>query len=181
MPKKRSGARGKKPAHQNSFAYRHNKGSKKTKAIYAVVHKNLCSHCYDKVEWKKKYRKYKPLLKSRKCNRCHELKVNRAYHTICDDCSVRDNVCAWCTADRSSVRIVKGKNERAELKAAAEAELENSIAVVSERQRRTLQRKRERGTLEMEDILRATGGAASQGTLAAAFSDVEEGSDAMDD
>ena len=178
MPKKRSGLKGRNPAHQNSFAFKHNKGSKKTEAIYKVVHKNLCSRCYDKVEWRKKYRKYKPLTKSRKCNRCHQPKVNRAYHTLCDDCSVQDNVCAWCATDRSEVRIVKGRNERAAARKTAEAELESSLALVSERQRRTLLRKKENGTLEMNDIIRAVGGEAGLDSAALAAAFVEEQADA---
>ena len=142
------------------------------------MHKNLCSRCYDKVEWRKKYRKYKPLTKSRKCNRCHQPKVNRAYHTLCDDCSVQDNVCAWCATDRSEVRIVKGEMRGLPLIRPRKVRTESSLALVSERQRRTLLRKKENGTLEMNDIIRAVGGEAGLDSAALAAAFVEEQADA---
>lgn len=51
----------KKPAHQNKFAFKHNKNSKKTQEILNIPTEGLCQHCHDVIEWKKKYRKYKPI------------------------------------------------------------------------------------------------------------------------
>lgn len=58
------------PAHQNKFAFKHNKNSRKTEkiisypieCIYILSNKKgVCSKCRAKLEWRKKYRKYKPL------------------------------------------------------------------------------------------------------------------------
>ena len=53
--------KGKKPAHQNKVAFHHNKGSKKTARILSLPNQGLCGRCHEKIEWRKKYRKYKPL------------------------------------------------------------------------------------------------------------------------
>jgi len=84
------------PAHQNSFAFKHNKGSKKTAVIREIVHGLLCERCRAKIEWRKKYRKYVPLKAPAVCNACHEKTVKRAYHTLCNACAGARGACAKC-------------------------------------------------------------------------------------
>jgi len=45
------------PAHQNSFAFTHNKNSKKTRVIASIPNTGVCKRCHDIIEWRKKYRK----------------------------------------------------------------------------------------------------------------------------
>ena len=98
MSTRRGGVRSRAPAHQNTFAYKHNKNSKKTAQIAAMpiycwsfYEMNLwivvCNRCREKIEWKKKYRKYKPLTAPGKCEKCGNRNVKAAYHHICDDCA----------------------------------------------------------------------------------------------
>ena len=84
------------PAYQNGFAFKHNPNSRKTKVILSIPNTGLCARCHDIIEWKKKYRKYKPLDKPRKCTSCHKLSVKLAYHVICGDCSSAKKVCSKC-------------------------------------------------------------------------------------
>ena len=49
--------KGRAPAHQNGFAFRHNPKSKKTEKILASPIVGVCGRCRDKIEWRKKYRK----------------------------------------------------------------------------------------------------------------------------
>ena len=42
-------------------AYYHNPKSKKTARILSINHSGLCKRCNEVIEWKKQYRKYKPL------------------------------------------------------------------------------------------------------------------------
>ena len=49
------------PAHQNKYAFKHNKGSKLTEKILAIPNEGVCNRCAEIIEWKKKYRIYKPL------------------------------------------------------------------------------------------------------------------------
>ena len=61
MPPQAAGTKKKKkgraPKHQNSFAFHHNPKSKKTDKILASANVGVCKRCYDKIEWRKKYRK----------------------------------------------------------------------------------------------------------------------------
>ena len=98
MSTRRGGVRSRAPAHQNTFAYKHNKNSKKTAQIAAMpiycwdfykidLYIVVCNRCREKIEWKKKYRKYKPLTAPGKCEKCGNRNVKAAYHHICDDCA----------------------------------------------------------------------------------------------
>ena len=95
MPQKKS----RPPAHQNKFAFTHNPKSKVTKKILELPNRGACQRCYDKIEWRKKYRKYKPLTQPTKCNRCQKRTVKAAYHTICIDCAKKDSICEVCVKD----------------------------------------------------------------------------------
>jgi len=86
MPAK-SKKKGRKPAHQNSFAFKHNPKSKLTDKILSSPNVGVCRRCHDKIEWRKNYRKYKPLTQPSKCNHCQNRNVMTAYHTICGGCS----------------------------------------------------------------------------------------------
>lgn len=82
--------KGRAPAHQNTFAFRHNPKSKTTAKILATPIQHCCRRCHEKLEWRKKYRKYKPLSKHpSSCNLCEKRNITAAYHTVCTNCSVR--------------------------------------------------------------------------------------------
>lgn len=51
---------------------------------------HVCRRCFDKIEWRKKYRKYKPRTQPGKCNLCQKRNVLAAYHTICTACTTSD-------------------------------------------------------------------------------------------
>jgi hypothetical protein len=82
--------KGRAPAHQNAFAFKHNPKSKKTDAILNSPNIHVCRRCHDKIEWRKKYRKYKPRTQPGKCNLCLQRNVKAAYHTICTDCTTSE-------------------------------------------------------------------------------------------
>jgi len=80
--------KGRAPSHQNAFAFAHNPKSKLTAKILASPNVGVCRRCRDKIEWRKKYRKYKPLTKPGRCNLCLKRNVVvAAYHTICSTCA----------------------------------------------------------------------------------------------
>jgi Uncharacterized conserved protein (DUF2039) len=97
MPKQPPGQKKKKkgrtPAHQNTFAFRHNPKSKLTEKILESPILHCCRRCHDKLEWRKKYRKYKPRSQLGTCNLCREKRIKHAYHTICTKCTTTDQ--AW--------------------------------------------------------------------------------------
>jgi hypothetical protein len=100
MSTRKGGERSRPPAHQNSFSFKHNPKSKKTAAILASPNTGLCRTCHAKIEWKKKYRKYKPLTKPANCNGCRQKTVKAAYHTLCVPCAREKKVCAWCAESK---------------------------------------------------------------------------------
>jgi hypothetical protein len=77
----RRGATGPVPTFQNKTRFTHNTNSKHTKAvsveegcvaeptfghdgalqILSIPNSGVCPRCHDQIEWKRKYRKYKPL------------------------------------------------------------------------------------------------------------------------
>lgn len=103
MPSK---SKGRAPAHQNRFAFRHNPKSKKTDKILSSPNVGVCKRCHEKIEWRKKYRKYKPRTQLGKCNMCQKRNIKAAYHTICGDCSYKVSgyeknikMCEICTKE----------------------------------------------------------------------------------
>lgn len=102
MSTAKGGVHSRKPKYQNTFAFKHNKNSKKTKKIKSIFHSHLCKRCSDQIEWRKKYRKYKPIKKPKKCRKCDLIKVKLAYHVICKDCSNLHNICGKCLKPKDS-------------------------------------------------------------------------------
>ena len=90
--------------YQNTVAFKHNKNSKKTRKILAMPINNLCSKCTEQIEWRKKYRKYKPLTVPAKCTKCLLVKVRDAYHILCDDCAAE--CCAKCLKPKETAKEV---------------------------------------------------------------------------
>jgi len=139
-------ARGKRPAHQNKTAFQHNPNSRLTARIAAIPNDGLCHRCHAIIEWRKKYRKYKPLTNPRKCNQCAQKTVRFAYHTLCAPCSGAKRVCAKCGESRELV-------EKAETPLGGE-ELVRWMGDmgVRERRRRLVMRQWESGERTDEEI-----------------------------
>jgi len=111
QPKKKK--KGHAPAHQNKFAFTHNPNSRKTKCILSLPNVGVCRRCHDKLEWRKKYRKYKPRTQPGSCNKCHRKNVVAAYHTVCKDCAwkteegTRRRVCAICVKEHVLAKVAE--------------------------------------------------------------------------
>lgn len=138
QPKKKT--TGRKQAHQNKEKFFHNPNSVLTKKIYSIEHSCLCDRCNAQIEWRKDYRKYKPLKEMRRCNQCLNKCVNRAYHTICEPCARAGGVCAKCNQPCEASTKPKPIGDEEVLNT-----IENSCA--KERYKRTIMRQWERGVL----------------------------------
>lgn len=88
------------PAHQNKFAFQHNRASRLTHKILSSPINNLCPTCTRVIQWRKQFRKYKPLSVPKRCCRCDGKAVKDAYHVICNGCAGKGNVCAKCLESR---------------------------------------------------------------------------------
>ncbi|KAI9221151.1 hypothetical protein BC828DRAFT_381831 [Blastocladiella britannica] len=98
-----TGAQKKGQKYQNTTAFRHNKASKKTKDILALPVQGLCARCFEIVEWRKKFRKYKSLTAPKKCVTCSQKTVKEAYHIMCTPCATSKGVCAKCSEGKDIV------------------------------------------------------------------------------
>lgn len=87
----------------------------------------------DKIEWRKKYRKYKPLKQPAVCTCCHQKTVKAAYHKACRPCAEEKGACPWClkswkeirAAEQAHNREQRAKEEEARSEAGAEDEGED--------------------------------------------------------
>jgi hypothetical protein len=138
-------------SHQNKYGFRHNKHSKKTAKILALPNSGLCKKCYDIIEWRKKYRKYKPLKDPAKCADCNERTVKLAYHTLCSKCaSLRDNgkgVCPKCCLSKEIIHEATSDLQQNEI-----IDMLTNTGV-KERHRRTILRLWEKNEATDEEIL----------------------------
>lgn len=132
--------------YQNANAFKNNLHdiSKTAKAINGLVVQGVCERCREIIEWKKKYKKYKPLTAPKKCVKCGQKTVKHAYHTICMNCAAEHGVCEKCGSTGSGIERSKGTEAE---QAAKDSQLQAEIKYLSERERRTFFRALERGTL----------------------------------
>ncbi|XP_059049205.1 uncharacterized protein C9orf85 homolog [Achroia grisella] len=84
--------------HQNRTVFKNDlhDTSQKTKFLNSMEVKGVCKRCKDILEWKIKFKKYKPLSAARKCVGCEQKTVKYAYHLLCDNCATEKGVCAKC-------------------------------------------------------------------------------------
>ncbi|ORZ39975.1 hypothetical protein BCR44DRAFT_97083 [Catenaria anguillulae PL171] len=137
--------------YQNTTAFRHNKASKKTKEILALPVQGVCARCFEIIEWRKKFRKYKPMTQPKKCVSCEQKTVKESYHIMCNPCAHKKNVCAKCG---ESKEIVEGVNTVTPQEMNAQRqEYEIKLRMLTERQRRTFLRKLARGERTEADLL----------------------------
>jgi hypothetical protein len=128
------------PKYQNKVGFKHNPKSRLTAVILSLPNEGLCLHCHEKVEWKKKFRKYKRLTTKHRCTRCTEKSIVHAYHTLCQSCARTHQVCAWC---QKPAEIVHPSKTKEEIKEERERE-EAMLLQMSLRERRSYLRQKER-------------------------------------
>jgi len=133
-------ARSRAQRYQNKTSFKNNlyDTSKKTKDINGLKISAVCEKCKNIIDWKIKYKKYKPLTVPRKCNICGEKSVKKAYHTICDGCVVSTNVCGKCgeSTNAEQLEILPSPSEAAKQQSLIDQEVDQ----LPERKRRTLLR-----------------------------------------
>ncbi|XP_042881068.1 uncharacterized protein C9orf85 homolog [Penaeus japonicus] len=137
--KKGSTKRTRPQKYQNATSYRNNlhDTSKKTRKINSTEIAEVCKRCQEIIEWKIRYKKYKPLTQAKTCTKCHQKTVKDAYHTVCIPCASKIEVCCKCGKKEEIVQH-KAPTEAERLKAMAE--LEREIEELSERKRRAYHR-----------------------------------------
>ncbi|CAF1543319.1 unnamed protein product [Didymodactylos carnosus] len=102
-------SRVRKQKFQNSFKYKNDlhDTSHTIKHINALELKGLCEHCRNVIQWKIEFRKYKPLSQAKKCVRCLQRTVLRAYYIVCDDCGINYSLCCKCGQTNNDIEYVR--------------------------------------------------------------------------
>lgn len=95
------------PKHRNVTAFKNNlhDTSKKIKVLNALQFDNVCPKCKAILEWKVKYKKYKPLKAAKICVKCSEKTIKEAYHTMCGKCAEAAKLCPKCGKDITQVSM----------------------------------------------------------------------------
>ncbi|XP_053697585.1 uncharacterized protein C9orf85 homolog [Sabethes cyaneus] len=141
------GRRTRAQKHQNTFAFKNDLHDKHTPLIKLINTLNVCEvceRCKEVIEWKIKYRKYKPLTQPKSCNKCNERKVKRAYHVLCRDCALASRCCAKCLAPADKTAIIPPEPTEEE-KLKLKVEMDQLIKSLPERKRRTFLRYMNKG------------------------------------
>ncbi|XP_023294684.2 uncharacterized protein C9orf85 homolog [Lucilia cuprina] len=111
----------------------------------------VCQHCKGVIEWKIKYKKYKPLSQPKTCTKCSQKKIRKAYHVLCRECALEAKVCAKCLKSAEEVEIEPPQpTPEEELK--LKVEMERLIKSFPERKRRAFLRYMDKGKKEKESL-----------------------------
>ncbi|XP_017067378.1 uncharacterized protein C9orf85 homolog [Drosophila eugracilis] len=104
----------------------------------------VCQRCKEQIEWKIKYKKYKPLTQAKTCAHCKERTVKKAYHVVCRDCAIKANACAKCLKSAKEVDIEEPQPTPRE-EQQLQSEMDRLVKSFSERKRRAFLRYMKKG------------------------------------
>ncbi|KAL0895707.1 hypothetical protein ABMA27_011780 [Loxostege sticticalis] len=144
-----SASRQRPQKYQNRTAFKNDlhDTSQKTKIINSLDITGVCKRCKDIIEWKIKYKKYKPLSAPRKCVNCEQKAIKHAYHMFCSKCSSEKQVCAKCC------KPVESNDEKED--EPQNPAVQTMLKSLPERKRRTILRyinKQESGKISMAHL-----------------------------
>ncbi|KAG8212651.1 hypothetical protein J437_LFUL018874 [Ladona fulva] len=139
---KGNSSRSRPQKHQNTKAFKNNlyDTSTKTKLINSIQVVNVCPRCKNIIEWKIKYKKYKPLKAPKSCTKCNQKCVKSAYHTLCSKCANQQGVCPKCGKKEELIGNIVPKEELRN-----DPEVMKAIKQLPERKRRSVLRQLDKG------------------------------------
>lgn len=149
---KGNGSRTRAQKHKNRHVFKndlHDKTPLQIK-LNSLHISEVCQHCKGVIEWKIKYKKYKPLSQPKTCTKCSQKKIKKAYHVLCRDCALEIRVCAKClkSADEVDIEPPQPTPEEA---LQLQVEMERLVQSFSERKRRAFLRYMKKGKKETEE------------------------------
>lgn len=100
--------------HKNRSVFKNNLHDKsnQTKMINSLQVNDVCLRCKEIIEWKIKYKKYKPLKQPKTCVKCSQKNVKQAYHVICKECGMKLGVCTKCCQKKDIVEAQPTEKEQ---------------------------------------------------------------------
>ncbi|CAH1954108.1 unnamed protein product [Acanthoscelides obtectus] len=124
--------------HKNHSAFKNSlhDTSNRTKLINSLQVSDVCVRCKDIIDWKIKYKKYKPLSQPKTCVKCGLKTVKQAYHVMCTDCGKKLETCTKCCQKKEIVPAPPSKDEQIKL----DNEMKDLLQSLPERRRRTFLR-----------------------------------------
>ncbi|KAL4705013.1 hypothetical protein ACJJTC_009801 [Scirpophaga incertulas] len=119
--------------YQNKTAFKNDlhDTSHRTKLLNSLQISGVCKRCKDIIEWKIKYKKYKPLAAPRKCTGCEQKTIKHAYHLLCINCSSKKKVCSKCGKSFEEIHLEENN---------VGPDIEHMLKGIPERKRRTVLR-----------------------------------------
>lgn len=61
----------------------------------------VCERCYEQLQWKLKYGKFKPIKQPKKCENCKMNSILKPYRSLCNKCGDELKKCTKCMEDSS--------------------------------------------------------------------------------
>lgn len=84
---------------------------RKENHISKAMCEGICDKCREKVQWRFKYDKYRPLKNPGNCQQCRQKVITKAYRTICDKCAAARKVCPSCCVDLEELKRMRAQLE----------------------------------------------------------------------
>lgn len=99
--------------YKNKSVFKNNLHDKsvQTKRINSTQVSDVCLRCKDIIEWKIKYKKYKPLTQPKTCVKCSQKSVKQAYHVMCRECGHKLGLCTKCCQNKEIVAVPLEKEQ----------------------------------------------------------------------
>jgi ferredoxin len=94
---------------------------RKEQHISQAMCEGICRHCIEKVQWRFKYDKYKPLKSVGNCKKCKQKAITKAYRNYCDKCAAAEKVCPSCLVDFEQANKAIPSDTKTAIKAAKAA------------------------------------------------------------
>lgn len=100
--------------HKNRTVFKNNLHDKsnQTKLINSIQVGDVCLRCKEIIEWKIKYKKYKPLTQPKTCVKCSQKTVKQAYHVMCKECGIKLGICTKCCQKKEILEAQPTQNEQ---------------------------------------------------------------------
>lgn len=82
---------------------------KKEASIQRLMCEGVCDRCREKVQWRFRYDKYKPLKTPGTCADCKQKRITKAYRSLCDGCASAKKVCGSCCISIQEANAIRLK------------------------------------------------------------------------
>lgn len=140
--------------HKNRYVFKNDLHDKtpQQKRLNSLHISEVCQHCKGVIEWKIKYKKYKPLTQPKTCTKCSQKNIRKAYHVLCRDCALAARVCAKCLKSAEEV-MIEPPQPTPEEEIKLKVEMERLIKSFPERKRRAFLRYMDKGKTSAEEEL----------------------------